>query len=46
MGLIFLLSLEIVNCDVNVLSCLIQEKEAVDIEIPNISWKVFELMMR
>lgn len=23
-----------------------QEKEAKDIEIPNISWKVFELMMR
>jgi phage replication-related protein YjqB (UPF0714/DUF867 family) len=24
----------------------LQEKEAKDIEIPNISWKVFELMMR
>jgi hypothetical protein len=23
-----------------------QEKEALDIEIPNISWKVLELMMR
>ena len=27
-------------------SCLLQEKDARDIEIPNIKWEVFELMMR
>ena len=31
---------------VNFVSCKLQEKEARDIEIPNIRWEVFELMMR
>lgn len=30
----------------NTAYCLLQEMEAKDIEIPNISWKVFELMIR
>lgn len=28
------------------LICILQEKDARDIEIPNIRWEVFELMMR
>ncbi|KAK2451213.1 ARM REPEAT PROTEIN INTERACTING WITH ABF2 [Trifolium repens] len=40
-------SLELsVNILSNVLQCVMQEKEAKDIEIPNIKWNVFELMMR
>ena len=35
-----------VNILSNVLQCIMQEKEAKNIEIPNIKWDVFELMMR
>jgi hypothetical protein len=44
-GLMYLLELS-VNILSNVLQCIMQEKEAKNIEIPNIKWDVFELMMR